>query len=159
MAAIALAESSGNPNATNASTGAAGLWQINPVHAGEPGIDFANIDDPTTNAQAAVAVYKSQGLCAWQTFSGQGCSNPSQYTNGYAQYLPLAGGTVQQPSSTSNPNIVAGSAPSSASAGTGFTPAPLPKQMVLVLALAAFVVIAAVALRGSGKPVTEVQGA
>jgi hypothetical protein len=62
MAAIALAESSGNPSAHNPS-GASGLWQIlgNPV----PGNAF----DPLTNARMAVAKYKSQGLGAWTTYT------------------------------------------------------------------------------------------
>lgn len=70
MAAIAMAESSGNPNARNPS-GASGLWQI----LGQP---FAgNVFDPYTNAQMAVWKWKVQGLRAWQT-----------YTNGdYRQYL------------------------------------------------------------------------
>ena len=62
MAAIAMAESSGNPNAKNPS-GASGLWQIlgNPF----PGDPF----NPETNARMAVAKYKDQGLDAWVTYT------------------------------------------------------------------------------------------
>ena len=62
MAAIAMAESSGDSNAHNPS-GATGLWQIlgNPF----PGNAF----DPLTNARMAVAKWKSQGLGAWVTFT------------------------------------------------------------------------------------------
>lgn len=62
MAAIALAESGGNPNAHNPS-GATGLWQIlgNPF----PG----NARDPLTNARMAVSKYQSQGLGAWEAYT------------------------------------------------------------------------------------------
>lgn len=67
MAAIALAESSGNPSSLN-SIGACGLWQIHPYEAG--------CLSPTTNARMAGGKLKSQGLGAWET-----------YTNGaYKQY-------------------------------------------------------------------------
>jgi hypothetical protein len=99
MAAIGLAESAGDPNAVNASTNSTGLWQINPVHIGEPGINWANITDPLTNAKAAVAVYNQQGLSAWEA-----------YTNGsYQQFLGLGGSAGAGPA--------AGSAPSPAGSG------------------------------------------
>lgn len=60
MAAIALAESGGDPTIVN-SIGASGLWQI---HPGEPG-DL----NPLTNARDAVAKYTSQGLDAWTTYT------------------------------------------------------------------------------------------
>lgn len=71
MAAIAEAESSGNPSAVNATDNNGtqtswGLWQIsNGTHA-QP---VANILDPLVNAQAAVAKYHSQGLGAWGTYT------------------------------------------------------------------------------------------
>lgn len=69
MAAIALAESAGDPAARNSSSGACGLWQIHPAQAG--------CDDPQQNARMAVAKYQSQGLGAWEA-----------YTNGsYQQFL------------------------------------------------------------------------
>lgn len=62
MAAIALAESSGNSDARNPS-GASGLWQIlgNPF----PGDPF----NAETNAKMAVAKLKEQGLGAWVTYT------------------------------------------------------------------------------------------
>jgi Transglycosylase SLT domain len=78
MAAIALAESSGNPSSLN-SIGACGLWQIHPYEAG--------CLSPTTNARMAGGKLKSQGLTAWET-----------YTNGaYKQYYTgvSSGGTIR----------------------------------------------------------------
>jgi hypothetical protein len=73
MAAIAEAESSGDPAAKNPS-GATGLWQI--LGAVNPA-DQSALTDPVTNAREAVLKYKSQGLGAWVT-----------YTDGsYAAYL------------------------------------------------------------------------
>lgn len=81
MAAIAMAESSGQVNATNSNTNGTidrGLWQINSVHSQFNAQRL--LTDPLYNAQAAVAVEKSQGLGAWTT-----------YTSGaYAQYLGQA---------------------------------------------------------------------
>lgn len=69
MAAIALTESSGNPNAHNAS-GASGLWQIMPSHTSDSGWTFgSNFYDPATNARMAEFVYKHQGYTAWTTFT------------------------------------------------------------------------------------------
>lgn len=74
MAAIALAESSGNPAAHNPS-GATGLWQI--LGAVDP-YDQPHLTDPVVNAKEAVMKYNTQGLGAWQT-----------YTQGtYRQFLP-----------------------------------------------------------------------
>jgi hypothetical protein len=65
MAAIAEAESSGNPTAENPS-GATGLWQI--LGAVNPA-DQPNLTDPTVNAKEAVLKYQSQGLGAWVTYT------------------------------------------------------------------------------------------
>jgi Lysozyme like domain len=69
MAAIALAETHGNPNAHHVTRreDSRGLWQIN-VRA-HPQFAHANLYDPNVNAQAAVAVYRSQGLGAWSTYT------------------------------------------------------------------------------------------
>jgi Lysozyme like domain len=69
MAAIALAESGGNPNAHHVTRreDSRGLWQIN-VRA-HPSFAHANLYDPAVNAQAAVSVYRSQGLGAWSTYT------------------------------------------------------------------------------------------
>lgn len=70
MAAIALAESSGNPSAIGPG-GSWGLWQIQPQAWG-----FSQTTDPVTQAQDANSVLSQQGLSAWTT-----------YTNGaYKQY-------------------------------------------------------------------------
>ena len=71
MAAIALAESGGNPNATNPTDNGGtqtswGLWQISNGTHGQPA---QNILSPAVNAQQAVAKYKSQGLGAWGTYT------------------------------------------------------------------------------------------
>jgi HPt (histidine-containing phosphotransfer) domain-containing protein/ferritin len=62
MAAIALAESSGNPQARN-SSGASGLWQI--LGLPFPGDPF----EPLTNAKMAGSKLRSQGLGAWVTYT------------------------------------------------------------------------------------------
>jgi Transglycosylase SLT domain len=83
MAAIAMAESSGNPNAHNPS-GASGLWQIMPSHTSDSGWTFGtNFYDPATNARMAEFVYKEQGYKAWTTYTG----------GQYAQYLSTASDT------------------------------------------------------------------
>jgi hypothetical protein len=70
MAAIAMAESGGRANATNSNTNGStdrGLWQINSVHSQ---FDAQRLlTDPLYNAQAAVAIEKSQGLGAWTTYT------------------------------------------------------------------------------------------
>jgi hypothetical protein len=70
MAAIALAESGGQTGATNKNTNGTidrGLWQINSSHSQFNAQQLLN--DPLYNAQAAVSVFKSQGLTAWTTYS------------------------------------------------------------------------------------------
>lgn len=91
MAAIALAESSGNPAATNKNTNGTidrGLWQINSVHGN------LSTFDPLANAQAAVKIKKSQGLNAWVTYS----------TGAYRQFLKgnVAPDTSGLPSGSTN---------------------------------------------------------
>lgn len=66
MAAIALAESGGNPRAMNPS-GASGLWQILGAPQGWSGSE--DWFDPSTNARAAVAKEETQGLGAWTTYT------------------------------------------------------------------------------------------
>lgn len=79
MAAIALAESSGDPTSTNPADDDGkqtswGLWQISTGNHDEPSPNWSN---PLVNAQLAVAKYNEQGLAAWGT-----------YTSGkYKQYL------------------------------------------------------------------------
>lgn len=71
MAAIALAESSGNPASVNRTDNNGrqtswGLWQVSD---GTHNMPAANILDPNVNAKQAVAKYKSQGLGAWGTYT------------------------------------------------------------------------------------------
>lgn len=67
MAAIALAESGGNPKAVSGrnqnGTVDRGLWQINSSH----GYGTSSLD-PVANAKQATGIYHSQGLNAWTTF-------------------------------------------------------------------------------------------
>lgn len=70
MAAIAEAESSGNPDATHVNSNGStdyGLWQINSVHANL--LAGKNWHDPAANAQMAYAIYQQQGLSAWSTYT------------------------------------------------------------------------------------------
>ena len=83
MAAIALAESAGDPQNIGPPTSggrAEGLWQIMwPTNASY--VPGGNPYNPLANAKAAVAILKAQGLGAWET-----------YTNGaYRQYMGLGG--------------------------------------------------------------------
>lgn len=74
MASVAMAESSGNPNASNSNTNGTidrGLWQINSIWGS--GSTF----DPLANAQAAVKVYGEQGLGAWSSSQSRWGSNPA----------------------------------------------------------------------------------
>ena len=71
MAAIALAESSGrpdalNPNDNNGTQSSFGLWQISNGTHQPPSPNWA---DPLENAKLAVAKYKSQGIGAWGTYT------------------------------------------------------------------------------------------
>ena len=77
MAAIAMAESGGNSNAKNFKPPdkSYGLWQINmignlgPARMQEFGLQREDqLFDPLTNAKAAYAIRKSQGLSAWTVY-------------------------------------------------------------------------------------------
>ena len=79
MAAIALAESSGNPSALNntSSTGdlSYGLWQINMINKLGPervqqfGINtYDELYTPEINAKAAKTIHESQGFEAWSVY-------------------------------------------------------------------------------------------
>lgn len=74
MAAIALAESGGNPSAEGHNTNGTvdrGLWQINSVHGS---LSTTNVE---SNAKAAVQIAKREGLGAWVTYK----------TGAYKNYL------------------------------------------------------------------------
>lgn len=72
MAAIALAESSGDPqNIGIQTTGgrAMGLWQI--MMPANNAYVHGNVFEPLVNARAAGAILRAQGLGAWETYTNQ----------------------------------------------------------------------------------------
>lgn len=82
MAAIAEAESGGNPGAVNPTDNGGtqssyGLFQISTGNHNPPASNWA---DPVENAKLAFQKYKSQGLGAWGTYN----------SGAYKQYLPQA---------------------------------------------------------------------
>lgn len=92
MAAIALAESGGNPNANNYTDNGGlqtswGLWQISDGTHNQP---VPNIDDPNINAQQAVKKVQSQGLSAWGTYDSGAYR---QFMNGNVAPSPVSGST------------------------------------------------------------------
>lgn len=101
MAAIALAESSGNPSAIGPG-GSWGLWQIQPQDWG-----FSQTTDPVTQAQDANQVLSQQGLSAWTT-----------YTEGtYKQYY--SPGTIPSPVSAQAQSASTTATATSATSGPG----------------------------------------
>jgi hypothetical protein len=87
--AVALAESSGNPNAhgdIGIGQGSFGLWQINSYYHPEYGPDFSQLYDPQTNANAAYQIYVNAGhnFTPWSTYK----------TGAYTAYLTTAQGAV-----------------------------------------------------------------
>lgn len=71
MAAIAMAESGGNADATNPDDNGGlqtswGLWQISLGNHTAPAPNWA---DPSANAQLALGKLQSQGLTAWGTYT------------------------------------------------------------------------------------------
>ena len=91
MAAIALAESSGNQDATNPTDNGGrqtswGLWQIS---TGDHSAPAPNWNDPLENARLAVQKYKSQGLGAWGTYTSGAYR---QYLQGSVSPTPAPGG-------------------------------------------------------------------
>lgn len=121
MAAIALAESSGNPaavnNADNGGTQSSyGLWQISTGTHAPPSPNWA---DPVVNAHLAIGKLNSQGLGAWGTYASGAYR---QYLSGVsASTLPQTAGsptgTLQAETAGfdwANPLSVAGSLTSAA---------------------------------------------
>lgn len=83
--AIALAESSGDPNALGDSGTSIGLWQIHfTVH---PEFDQASLYDPQYNANAAFAIYSNRGgtFQDWSTYG-----NAAGHNNAYLKYMDAA---------------------------------------------------------------------
>jgi Lysozyme like domain len=119
MAALALAESSGNPGAIcydykdaagnvlcsptprpDAFQTDTGLWQIGSVH----GYSIAQLMNPATNAAAAVAVRNSQGFGAWASY---GTPKFRQILASHGGAAAGAGAIGAAPSSTSNLGTIA----------------------------------------------------
>ena len=106
MAAIALAESGGNPDALNATDNGGrqssfGLWQISTGTHTPPA---SNWSDPVENARLAVGKLKSQGLGAWGTY------NSGAYKRFLKNGVPAS----------SVANLSSATASASASAGNSF---------------------------------------
>jgi hypothetical protein len=112
MAAIALAESGGNPGANNYTDNNGtqtswGLWQVSNGTHSWPGALDPNI--PINNAKYAVAKYDTQGLTAWGTYDSGAYR---QYYQGSAPPSPLppgsggrGGGGQPGTSPSSTPNV------------------------------------------------------
>lgn len=121
MAAIAIAESGGDPSAMNTTPPdySVGLWQINyygdmlPGRTKAYGSPSALRASPQAQARAAVSIYKSQGLKAWSTYTNGAYK---KYMNGAAyngsDAAPGGGtsgtGTVTQASDTSKADCLVG---------------------------------------------------
>lgn len=106
-AAVAMAESAGQAAATSANPDGgtnAGLWQLDTPGGGGAGYSVAQLQDPNTNAKAAVAA--SSGGANWATWE--------TYVNGaYKAFVSS--------STTPDPNVPA----STGTGGTGVTQATL----------------------------------
>lgn len=88
-AAIAMAESGGNPGAIS-STGDYGLWQINA--RSWPQFDSRRLLEPAYNARAMATIYKGSGWTPWAT-----------YKNGrYRSFIPSSSSTAPTSSSSSS---------------------------------------------------------
>lgn len=104
MAAIAEAESGGNPDATNPTDNGGrqtswGLWQISNGDHSEPA---PNWNDPVENARLAVGKLHSQGLGAWGTYTSgayrqflQGSVPPSASLPGGGASDASSGATIK----------------------------------------------------------------
>jgi hypothetical protein len=106
MAAIAEAESSGNPYALNATDNngtqsSYGLWQIS---TGTHTAPATNWYDPTVNAQLAVEKLKTQGLGAWGTYTSgaykQYMQSSTTPDNSWTQGLNGSNGITGPPGTT-----------------------------------------------------------
>lgn len=116
MAAIAMAESGGNPNAHNVipPDNSYGLWQINMIGSMGPGrrkeYGISSNDElfnPAVNARAAAKILSSQGLSAWSTYTsgaykkylngGAGGATNATDASAWDPLGSLAGGLVMGP--------------------------------------------------------------
>jgi soluble lytic murein transglycosylase-like protein len=98
MASIALAESSGDPNAHNSSgEDSVGLLQIN--RRAHPGYSVAQLKDPLTNAQVALQIFQHEGLNAWGAYTDGGYRSRGQFNQSLALYGGGSSNTSFQPPS------------------------------------------------------------
>lgn len=114
--AVAMAESSGNPNAwgdAGIGAGSFGLWQISSKYHPEYGPDFTQLYDPQTNANAAFAVYSQAGnsFSPWSTFkSGAYLANMqvalAQLTQAAGEAAQAAGQAIEDNPGTSTGLII-----------------------------------------------------
>jgi hypothetical protein len=103
MAAIAMAESSGESDAYN-SSGATGLWQI--LGAVNPS-DQSSLTDPAVNAKEALLKLQSQGLGAWVTYTS-GAYKQFLASGVNPASLPAAGATGNTTDSLSTSSSILG---------------------------------------------------
>jgi hypothetical protein len=103
MAAIAMAESSGNSKAHNKKPpdNSYGLWQINMIGDLGPArlreyrlSNYEQLFDPVTNAKAAYAIRRSQGLSAWSVYK----------SGSYKKFLSQAQASKNAPSLRVSPS-------------------------------------------------------
>jgi hypothetical protein len=151
MAAIAKGESGGNSNAKNFKPPdkSYGLWQINmigklgPARMQEFGLQREDqLFDPVTNAKAAYAIRKSQGLSAWTI-----------YKNGaYKNHLSAAEAAKNAPSLRTSPTMTNMQPGSGMSVSTSAASGPMGNRQKNAGELGSFIKSLGVA-RGSG--VTE----
>lgn len=90
--AIAKAESGFNAGVYGdaAKGGSIGLWQIN--LPSNPQYDANELRDPSTNARAAFALYRTRGFNPWCTYKSSACGGYGN--NAYAHYLNEARAAV-----------------------------------------------------------------
>jgi hypothetical protein len=119
MAAIAEAESSGNPNAENTTDNNGtqtswGLWQISLGNHNEPA---SNWNNPVENATLAINKLETQGLSAWGTYDSGAYLGPLQAN---ANVTPAASfpANTGSPGSSNIGTLLSANPVSSAASGT-----------------------------------------
>jgi len=109
--ALALAESTGNPNATHVNSDGTtdyGLWQINSSHK-FPELADGSWKKPEVNARLAFQVHQSQGWGAWTTYNGAK----------YLAALPVARVAVSEATIALGPGAAVSAAGGAATAAVG----------------------------------------
>lgn len=137
--AVALAESGGNPDATNSNSNGStdyGLWQINSVHRDL--LQRSNWRDPVTNARMAHSVWSQAGGSwhPWVTY------NTGSYRLFMARAATASGAPVAPGTTVSGGPVAATGAPPTTTLGTAIDSLTNPSGWYRVL----FVVIGGVLL-------------